>query len=164
MCVTHPLAVYKTARFSLILPTKTLVRTRYVQFTFHGKGLLTRRCSHYGFRSVLLEYSTRIEIYQPTSRARLVSTRIMRHIRIDTVLKSRIFCSVKRSVHIIRIVSVSNTEIFCSVKRHIIINCMRHGSLLHNMSVKTGSLLKQSYHFRNHFVAKQLREFLMSLT
>ena len=34
VCVTHPLAVYKTARFSLILPTKTLVRTRYVQYTY----------------------------------------------------------------------------------------------------------------------------------
>ena len=34
VCVTHPLAVYKTARCSLILPTKTLVRTRYVQFTY----------------------------------------------------------------------------------------------------------------------------------
>ena len=53
---------------------------------------------------------------QPTSRAGLVLTLIMRHIRMDTVLKS---CSVKRSVHIIRIVSVSNTEIFCSVKRPI---------------------------------------------
>ena len=43
VCVTHPLAVYKTAPCSLILPTKTSVRTRYVQFTnfkFHGKGLL----------------------------------------------------------------------------------------------------------------------------
>ena len=34
VCVTHPLAVYKTARCSLILLTKTLVRTRYVQFTY----------------------------------------------------------------------------------------------------------------------------------
>ena len=34
VCVTQPLAMYKTARFSLILPTKMLVRTRYVQFTY----------------------------------------------------------------------------------------------------------------------------------
>ena len=34
VCVTHPLAVYKPARCSLILPTKTLVRTRYVQLTY----------------------------------------------------------------------------------------------------------------------------------
>ena len=34
ICVTRPLAVYKTARCSHILPTKTLVRTRYVQFTY----------------------------------------------------------------------------------------------------------------------------------
>ena len=32
--VTNPLAVYKTARCYLILPTKTLVRTHYVQFTY----------------------------------------------------------------------------------------------------------------------------------
>ena len=34
VCVTHPLAVYKTARCSLILTNKSLVRTRYVQFTY----------------------------------------------------------------------------------------------------------------------------------
>ena len=34
VCVTHPLAMHKTARCSLILPTKTLVHTRYVQFTY----------------------------------------------------------------------------------------------------------------------------------
>ena len=34
VCVMHPLAVYKTARCSLILPTKTLVCTTYVQFTY----------------------------------------------------------------------------------------------------------------------------------
>ena len=33
-CVTHPLAVYKTAQYSFILPTKMLVRMRYVQFTY----------------------------------------------------------------------------------------------------------------------------------
>ena len=34
ICVTQPLVVYKTVRRSLILPTKTLVRTHYVQFTY----------------------------------------------------------------------------------------------------------------------------------
>ena len=34
VCLTQPLAVYKTARCSLILPTKMLVCTRNVQFTY----------------------------------------------------------------------------------------------------------------------------------
>ena len=34
ICVTQPLVMYKTARCSLILPTKTLVRAHYVQFTY----------------------------------------------------------------------------------------------------------------------------------
>ena len=47
VCVTHPLAAYKTARCSLILATKTLVRTRYVQFTyFTGRVYCTTHTSH----------------------------------------------------------------------------------------------------------------------
>jgi hypothetical protein len=34
VCVTQPLAMYTKAGFSLILPTKMLVRTRCVQFTY----------------------------------------------------------------------------------------------------------------------------------
>ena len=30
----QPLAIYKTARYSLILPTKMVMRMRYVHFTF----------------------------------------------------------------------------------------------------------------------------------
>ena len=44
VCVTHPLAVYKTARCSLILPTKTLVRTRYVQFTYFMGRVYYQQC------------------------------------------------------------------------------------------------------------------------
>ena len=42
ICVTQPLVVYETAQCSLVLPTNTLVRTRYVQFTyFIGRVLST---------------------------------------------------------------------------------------------------------------------------
>ena len=44
--VTHPLAVYKTVRCSLILPTKTLVRTRYVQFTYFMGRVHQAQCRH----------------------------------------------------------------------------------------------------------------------
>ena len=50
VCVMHPLAVYKTGRCSLILPTKTLVRRRYVQFTyFMGRVYSTEQNTSFFF-------------------------------------------------------------------------------------------------------------------
>ena len=80
--------------------------------TQHGSNS-TRRRSHYGFQHVL-NFSTRVESSQPTSRAGLVSTRVESSTRVRSVLRC---CSVKRSVQLTRVRPVSNTEIFQSVKR-----------------------------------------------